>query len=170
MSQTRRGNSYASYFGLLINIEINTGLLAWSEAASDRWVNHSLNSIRPSASARPTTRAIATTSSVFRPITSTSPFGKLRAIRRTPASRSALGRPELPGQDYLTGPGEGEEAGSARQRARRNKKMGYCSPFEAGERMSVAGSRHLPGVSASKIFIVWRAKIMLRNTHLITVK
>jgi hypothetical protein len=75
-----------------------------------------------------------------------------------------------PARNYLTGPGEGEEAGSARQRARRNKKMGYCSPFEAGERMSVAGSRHLPGVSASKIFIVWRAKIMLRNTHLITVK
>jgi hypothetical protein len=38
---------------------------------------------RPSASARPTTRAISPTSSTFRPITSTSPSGKLRAIRRT---------------------------------------------------------------------------------------
>ena len=37
---------------------------------------------RPSASAPPTTRAISPTSSTFRPIASTSPFVKLRAIRR----------------------------------------------------------------------------------------
>ena len=38
---------------------------------------------RPSASTAPTTRAISPTSATFRPITSTSPFVKLRAIRRT---------------------------------------------------------------------------------------